>query len=272
MVTVQINPTSVPAETLTEIKSQLISVANQIIDENKSPLVTSLYLQCYDGVSNAAPWDCPHVLLCGQTHIYEELLSLKFRISPAAFFQVNIPATELLYSTVRDWCGLNKDAIILDICCGTGTIGLTIAKSVFKVIGIEMVADAIKDAQFNAELNGVSNCEFLTGKAEDVLYKAIENLPPSHPIIGIVDPPRSGLHPEVIRAIRSCTEMGTLIYVSCNQKSLESDAAALCRSSSKNQPSNPFLPIKAMAVDFFPHTPHLEAIMLFTRTVEITKQ
>jgi len=154
---------------------------------------------------------------------------------------------------------------VLDICCGTGTIGLTMAKSVWKVIGIEMVEDATRDAQFNAELNGVSNCEFIAGKAEDVLHTTIKNIKTTSQIIGIVDPPRSGLHPDTIRAIRSCTLLDTLIYFSCNQNALENDAAALCRSASKNQPTEPFIPVKAVAVDLFPHTNHVELIMLFKR-------
>jgi len=241
------------------------------IKSENEPIVTSFFLQYFSGVSNAAPWDCPYEKLWGEDYVYEHLLGLKFRISPAAFFQVNTTAAAILYSQVGEWCGdISDNTTVLDICCGTGTIGLTLAKRVSKVVGIEMVEDAVKDAIYNANLNGVTNCDFVAGKAEDVLEKTIRSIPRNTHLIGIVDPPRNGLHPSTIRAIRNCAQIDILVYVSCKQSALVEDAAALCRSASNKQTGEPFRPISAIAVDLFPHTPHCELVMLFWRASKVS--
>lgn len=141
-----------------------------------------------------------------------------------------------MYSIIRDWCGeLGENTIALDVCCGTGTIGLTLAKRVKTVIGVEMVTQAVEDARYNATANGVEyyfkiltyirNAEFVAGKAEDVLNKTLETYMTDEntKVIAIVDPPRSGLHNKVIKAIRACKLIDRLIYVSCKQTSFVND-------------------------------------------------
>ncbi|KAL4641022.1 tRNA (uracil(54)-C(5))-methyltransferase B-like [Arapaima gigas] len=103
--------------------------------------------------------DSPYQLLYGKSHIYEEVLGSKFRISADAFFQVNTEAAEVLYHTVRELCLAKEEDTVLDVCCGTGVIGIILSSKVKKVIGIEVIEQAVKDANHNASLNGVLNCE-----------------------------------------------------------------------------------------------------------------
>ncbi|KAL1558554.1 zinc finger CCCH domain-containing protein 24 [Salvia divinorum] len=344
--------------------------------------LTTLVIQDHTGISNAAPSDAPlrYIFLhrggdCGleiaddvaEPRIHDHISNLRFSISPSAFFQVNTLAAERLYSLAGDWADLGPDTLLFDVCCGTGTIGLTLAHRVGMVVGIEMNASAVSDAERNAEANGIKNCRFVCGKAEDVigsLMKEYLSLPEkqdesretsennesevnsseeninsvdgvvgtehssvvnhvnghavngcskdeaklekdsisqssSNPIqqfknvVAIVDPPRVGLHPTVIKVLRTQSRLRRLVYISCNPESLVANAIELCtpspdksekgnnknnrgwrnmsaaglaRHRSKSMPeSEPFKPVKAMAVDLFPHTPHCELVMLLER-------
>ncbi|XP_077995366.1 tRNA (uracil-5-)-methyltransferase homolog A-like [Glandiceps talaboti] len=229
---------------------------------------SSLFLQVQKerlGEKSVHEIDGPCELLLGEPVIHEELLAMKFRISPDAFFQVNTKAAEVLYRTIREWSGVGEKTTVLDICCGTGTIGLTLAKNVKKVIGIEMSQQAIEDAKYNAQQNGVTNVKFLCGKAEDVLHKAIHDIYGCTDVVGILDPPRAGLHPKVIRAIRGCPFLNRLVYVSCSPRSAEANFIDLCRPPSNRMKGEPFKPTNAVPVDLFPHTKLCELIILFER-------
>ncbi|KAH9288297.1 hypothetical protein KI387_032414, partial [Taxus chinensis] len=347
--------------------------------------LTALFVQDHIGISNAAPADAPLFPISlpkvvegrivednykepeGQIHDY--INNLRFRISPTAFFQVNTLAAERLYSLAGDWAGLSPATLLFDVCCGTGTIGLTLANRAGMVVGIEMVVPAVADAQRNAEINGIKNCRFVCAKAEDVmdsLLKEYLDMPAetesdikgdvgdncndeitkecfSQPeeqktnssvpanqknvsadgeceelrnkdntnslgissqtnghsatkkeenvgkqfkdVVAIVDPPRGGLHPTVIKALRTHPRLRRLVYISCNPETLLENAIELCtpsteksekgkgikrgfrhmsnlghaRQRAKSMPmSEAFHPVKAMAVDLFPHTPHCE--------------
>ncbi|KAK1398448.1 Zinc finger CCCH domain-containing protein 24 [Heracleum sosnowskyi] len=357
---------------------------------NTPPLpLTALLIQDHTGISNVAPADAPLRSLPIQNEenetrpevekdvvearIHDYISNLQFCISATAFFQVNTLAAEKLYSLAGDWAGLGPDTLLFDICCGTGTIGLTLAHRVGMVVGIEMNASAVSDAIRNAEINGITNCRFVCSKAEDVLGSLLKeyiNVPQkpdisqvsvinddvtvdekvslaenetdtltenetdtennlimglencedatkcitnegqegdSHQscsaasaksvqhfknVVAIVDPPRVGLHPTVIKALRTHPHLRRLVYISCNPESLVANAIELCtpsvdktekgnknnrgwrnmssaglaRHRAKSMPnSEPFQPIKAMAVDLFPHTPHCELVMLLER-------
>ncbi|XP_055833376.1 zinc finger CCCH domain-containing protein 24 [Solanum dulcamara] len=385
--------------------------------------LTALVVQDHTGISNVAPADAPLRVLpfprgesyseldadnaVAEAKIHDFINGLKFCISPTAFFQVNTLAAEKLYSLAGDWASLGPDTLLFDVCCGTGTIGLTLANRVGMVVGIEMNASAVSDAQRNAEINGIKNCRFICGKAEKVMgsvlkeYLAsplkvdglldikekkkqenttstektdsivnasetddesgigsengksmcidqdttpIENMdstdsatepegktglectndkslsessvdgitesetqlkrssssenlttPVQHfkNVVAIVDPPRAGLHPTVIKLLRTNSRLRRLVYISCNPESLVANAIELCtpspdetekgnnrnnrlwrkmssatlaRHRTKSMPSSePFKPVKAMAVDIFPHTPHCELVMLLER-------
>ncbi|KAF3783140.1 Zinc finger CCCH domain-containing protein 24 [Nymphaea thermarum] len=407
--------------------------------------LTSLVMQDHTGISNAAPVDSPTFALAipkkgniygftepnaSEARIHDYINGLRFSISPTAFFQVNTLAAEKLYSLAGDWARLGPDTLLFDICCGTGTIGLTLAHRVGMVVGIEMNSSAVSDAWRNATINGVKNCHFVCAKAEDVvgsLLKEYVMLPEQHDastrisgsngqgtdangvtvdfvgrsspiletepessidtkrvghvhnpmhhvddvvatenqlirnsylstdrencthdsestepsshncaseevlnftyegassdtglplskndkldhaeplqgnnklnvlqfkdVVAIVDPPRVGLHPSVIKALRTHPSLRRLVYISCNPESLVANAIELCtpainkpekgknrgcwrnmssaglaRQRVKSMPvSEPFQPVKAMAIDLFPHTPHCEMVMLFER-------
>ncbi|XP_074572861.1 zinc finger CCCH domain-containing protein 24 isoform X1 [Curcuma longa] len=375
--------------------------------------LTVIVVQDYQGISNAAPADCPLIPLMVpkvepipsddkhaiEARIHDYISNLCFSISPTAFFQVNTLAAERLYSLAGDWADLNRDTLLFDICCGTGTIGLTLAHRVGMVVGIEMNASAVSDAQRNAMINGIKNCRFVCSKAEDIMgallkeyldvpehngtvygisgishkgngniknsefsaipaqdvdditcktgvegsveekikddsvtsegpdedvnYSSERNCSTDHSdvtrndqvcktlslhictskdkdgacipqfknVVAIVDPPRVGLHPVVIKSLRTHPRIRRLVYISCNPESLVANAIELCtptadepekakgnrgwrkmssaglaRHRTKSMPkSEPFRPVRVMAVDMFPHTPHCETVMLLER-------
>ncbi|KAJ1269789.1 hypothetical protein BS78_06G004200 [Paspalum vaginatum] len=402
--------------------------------------LTTIVVQDHKGISNAAPADCPLIPLLvpmgdqleggteDKTRIHDQISNLKFSISPTAFFQVNTLAAERLYTLAGDWANLNSDTLLFDVCCGTGTIGLTLAHRVGMVVGIEMNESAVSDAHRNALINDIKNCRFVCGKAEDVIgsllteylgspqqhiaaseinseindtsknrdivdcpendgenmdsstqekndgeseqprdtlvdlptcadgeeingnavdsvNKEVDSNPDEYNeaageqnvgetslinddssdttladslehtktcqdgssipnnnvpaasacqyknVVAIVDPPRVGLHPTVIKALRTHPRIRRLVYISCNPDSLVANAIELCTPTSEKQEKNkgnrgwrsmsaaglarqrtksmpnsePFIPKRAMAVDLFPHTPHCEMVMLFER-------
>ncbi|KAJ0084899.1 hypothetical protein Patl1_30710 [Pistacia atlantica] len=347
--------------------------------------LTALVVQDHQGISNVAPADAPLRQLTipksesgtevegtndvVEARIHDCISDLRFCISPTAFFQVNTLAAEKLYSLAGDWADLGPDTLLFDVCCGTGTIGLTLAHRVGMVIGIEMNASAVSDAHRNAEINGIKNCKFVCAKAEDVMGSLLReylNVPQKQDehafesndketatteendssvdnvlhsegssghepengvspsecsesggkepqnqvqksctsedensfvqqfknVVAIVDPPRGGLHPTVIKALRTHPHLRRLVYISCNPETLVANAIELCtpspekvekgnkdnrgwrnmssaglaRHRAKSMPvSEPFQPVKAMAVDLFPHTSHCEMVMLLER-------
>ncbi|XP_025068106.1 tRNA (uracil-5-)-methyltransferase homolog A isoform X2 [Alligator sinensis] len=209
------NPQKLNKEELAELKASLAKYFTE--GTGKDSGVTSLYFVEEGQRKSPNREDLPLDHVAGDKYIYEELLGLKFRISPHAFFQVNTQAAEVLYTAIRDWAQLTQDSTVLDICCGTGTIGLSLAKKVKKVIGIELCQEAVEDAKVNAQINELSNVEFHCGKAEDIVPSLI-NILASQNLITIVDPPRAGLHSKVILAIRRAEHLKKLIYVSCNPR------------------------------------------------------
>lgn len=202
--------------------------------------------------------------LFGEQHLNEKLLGLDFRISPLAFFQSNTKGAEILYSKIGDICNIDKDTILLDICCGTGTIGLTLADKAKLVVGVEIVPEAIEDAKLNSALNGVTNVEWHCGKAEDVLPNILKRFH-DQKVVAIVDPPRAGLHNKVLQNLRQLRNLKNLIYVSCSPELAMQNFVDLARDTSKSYGNQPFVPLKAIAVDMFPHTNHCELILYFTR-------
>jgi tRNA (uracil-5-)-methyltransferase len=176
----------------------------------------SLFVQEYSGNSNPDV-NTPCVLLAGSPTLSETLCGMTFKLSPQSFFQVNTLAAEKLYETVGELAlgrGSALDTTLLDVCCGTGTIGLTLASRVKHVIGVEICEPAVRDARENASANGVENASFIAGPAEQVLPSVTSSA--SGPVLAIVDPPRSGLSMSVIKTLRACKGIQRLVYVSCN--------------------------------------------------------
>ncbi|XP_036382403.1 tRNA (uracil-5-)-methyltransferase homolog A [Megalops cyprinoides] len=262
MAMVFFNPQKLQEEELNALKSSLRQYFTD--GAGKKSGVTSLYFVREGQRTSPNVEDLPCELVAGEEWIHEELLGLKFRISPHSFFQINTLAAEVLYSAVGEWAQLDQDSTVLDVCCGTGTIGISLAKRVKKVIGIELCQEAVEDAKFNAKINGLSNVEFHCGKAEDI-FPSVLNAVVSPHLTAIVDPPRAGLHSKVILAIRRAEHLKRLVYVACNAKAAMNNFIDLCRAPSNRVRGAPFRPVRAMAVDLFPQTVHCEMLLLFER-------
>ena len=200
-------------------------------------------------------------VLYGQNYFYEELLGLRFRISPFSFFQTNSMGAEVLYETVRSFMGETKDKVIFDLYSGTGTIAQILAPVASKVVGVELIEEAVEAAKVNAGLNGLSNCEFLAG---DVL-RVIDELEDKPDVI-VVDPPRDGIHPKALGKIGSSIRAPKIIYISCKPTSLIRDLAVLQEYGYEVR--------RACCVDMFPGTYHVETVVLLSQqkpddTIEI---
>ncbi len=190
-------------------------------------------------------------VLYGQNQITEELLGLKFNISAFSFFQTNSLGAEKLYSVIRDFAGDTKDKTIFDLYSGTGTIAQILAPIAKKVVGIEIVEEAVKKAKENAELNNLKNCEFIAG---DVLKKVDELK--EKPDIIIIDPPRVGIHQKAINKIIDFNPE-VFIYVSCKPTSLKKDLEIFLERGYKVE--------KIQCIDMFGHTPHVETVIKICR-------
>lgn len=190
-------------------------------------------------------------ILYGQDYFYEELLGLKFKISPFSFFQTNSLGAEVLYETARSYVGETKDKVIFDLYSGTGTIAQMLAPVAKKVIGIEIVEEAVEAAKVNAALNNLDNCEFIAG---DVL-KAID-LVKEKPDLIVLDPPRDGIHP---KALLKIIDFGVdrMVYISCKPTSLVRDLEVL--------QGRGYEVVKVVGVDMFPGTGHVETVVLLEK-------
>lgn len=203
-----------------------------------------------DGLADVVKSDETRILF-GQEYIYEELLGLQFKISVFSFFQTNSLGAEVLYSKAREYIGDTKDMTVFDLYSGTGTIAQIIAPVAKKVVGVEIVQEAVEAARVNAELNGLSNCEFIAG---DVL-KVIDEIEDKPDMI-ILDPPRDGIHP---KALKKIIDFGVnrLVYISCKPTSLARDLEVLQECGYRVE--------KACGVDMFPATSHVETVVLMSR-------
>lgn len=228
--------------------------------------LTSLYFQ-ESTMTRCSHQQSPYQLLFGEPHIFEDLLGLKIRISPDAFFQVNTAGAEMLYRTIGELSGVNSESSLLDICCGTGAIGLSLARRASQVHGIELVEQAVEDARWTAAFNGITNCEFHAGRAETILPQLLKS-PKDERLIAVANPARAGLHYRVVQAIRNCRAIRTLVFVSCKPhgESMRNFIELCCPpNSAKKLLGDPFVLREAVPVDLFPHTPHCELVLLFTR-------
>ena len=189
-------------------------------------------------------------VIYGRDHIYEKLNEYKFKISADSFFQTNSYQAQLLYDTVIEFAGFSPTDKVCDLYCGTGTIALYISGMVKSVLGVESVENSVKDAEVNAELNGVKNVEFIAGKVEDMIAELgqFDKL--------IIDPPRAGIHPKALKGIMANSPK-VIVYVSCNPATLARDIAELTQAGYRLE--------RTVAVDMFPHTYHIESVSKLIR-------
>lgn len=204
--------------------------------------------------------------LHGIEGIHESMCGLTFRIQPTAFFQVNTVMAEKLYQLIGHLAHVDESTAVFDVCCGTGTIGLSLAKKAHSVVGIEMNEAAVEDARYNAKLNGISNATFIAGKVEHKIHDAIRQIEGKRKCVVILDPPRAGLPMNVVAAVRGMQAVDRIVYVACEPNNFWKNALGFCRPRSKAFRLEPFKPVKAYGVDLFPHTDHGELAVLLERT------
>ena len=184
---------------------------------------------------------------------------LRFKVGPKSFYQTNTEQAYHLYSVVRDFAfhsplATNHPPLIYDLYTGTGTIANFVARKACKVIGIEYVPEAIEDAKINSELNGIENTLFYAGDMKDILNDDFINKH-GRPDIIITDPPRAGMHPDVVKTILKAAPQ-RIVYVSCNPATQARDLQMM---------DEAYQVVAVQPVDMFPHTPHVENVVLLTK-------
>ena len=219
----------------------------------KFPQITSLlYLdnqKCNDTIG-----DQEILVFKGKDHIYELMEDLKFKVGPKSFYQTNTEQAYHLYSVAREFAGLTGNELVYDLYTGTGTIANFVAKRAKKVIGIEYVPEAIEDAKVNSQLNGIDNTLFFAGDMKDILNdEFIQQY--GRPDVIITDPPRAGMHPDVVKTILRAAPQ-RIVYVSCNPATQARDLQELDAA---------YRVAEVQPVDMFPHTPHVENVVLLTK-------
>lgn len=223
---------------------------------DKFPEITSLmYLdnqKCNDTIG-----DQEILTFRGNDHIFEQMEELKFKVGPKSFYQTNTEQAYHLYSVAREFAALTGDELVYDLYTGTGTIANFVARNARKVIGIEYVPEAIEDAKINSDINGITNTLFFAGDMKDILN---DGFIASHgrPDVIITDPPRAGMHADVVNTILRAAPR-RIVYVSCNPATQARDLAAL---------DADYKVMAVQPVDMFPHTPHVENVVLLERRAE----
>lgn len=193
-------------------------------------------------------------VLFGEGTIIDELCGLKFRISPRSFYQINHIQTTKLYNMAQQYANLTGNEIVLDAYCGTGTIGLTMAKNAKKVIGVEINSEAVSDAKENARINNIKNIEFYNMDAGELMNElAIKK---EKIDIVITDPPRAGCSVNFLKSLVSLSP-SRIVYISCNPETLARDLIFLTKKNYNVQ--------KIQPVDMFPHTNHVESVVCLTK-------
>ena len=217
------------------------------------PQITSL-LWVDNQKCNDTFGDLPVQVFKGNDHIFEVMEDLKFKVGPKSFYQTNTLQAYHLYDVARQFANLNGNEIVYDLYTGTGTIANFVARKAKKVVGVEYVPEAIEDAKLNSELNGIDNTTFYAGDMKDILNDEFiaEN---GQPDVIITDPPRAGMHADVIETIVRANPK-RIVYVSCNPATQARDLIAL---------DNNYEVKAVQPVDMFPHTPHVENVVLLER-------
>ena len=251
MVIFQFHYDHTTAETLAESKEQATGLLQHIADKFLG-ITSLLYLdnqKCNDTIG-----DQDIMVFKGSDHIFELMEDLKFKVGPKSFYQTNTEQAYHLYSVAREFAGLTGNELVYDLYTGTGTIANFVAKKAKKVIGIEYVPEAIEDAKVNSEVNGIENTLFFAGDMKDILTdEFIAEY--GRPDVIITDPPRAGMHPDVVKTILNAAP-DRIVYVSCNPATQARDLQAM---------DAEYKVAEVQPVDMFPHTPHVENVVLLTK-------
>ena len=251
MVIIQFHYDRSSQETGDRSQEQALALLQHIADQ--FPQITSLmYLdnqKCNDTIG-----DQEILVFKGTDHIFELMEDLKFKVGPKSFYQTNTEQAYHLYSVAREFAALTGNEMVYDLYTGTGTIANFVARKARKVIGIEYVPEAIEDAKINSEINGIDNTLFFAGDMKDILT---DDFIAEHgrPDVIITDPPRAGMHPDVVKTILRAAPQ-RIVYVSCNPATQARDLHDL---------DVDYRVMAVQPVDMFPHTPHVENVVLLVR-------
>jgi 23S rRNA (uracil1939-C5)-methyltransferase len=232
-------------------EKEALSLMQHIADKFQS-ISSLMYLdnqKCNDTIG-----DQEILVFKGKDHIFETMEDLKFKVGPKSFYQTNTEQAYHLYSVAREFAGLTGNEMVYDLYTGTGTIANFVARQARQVIGIEYVPEAIEDAKVNSEINGISNTLFYAGDMKDILT---DDFIAEHgrPDVIITDPPRAGMHPDVVKTILNAAPQ-RIVYVSCNPATQARDLQDL---------DTQYKVVEVQPVDMFPHTPHVENVVLLER-------
>ncbi len=234
-----------------EDKANALELLQAIAD--RFPEITSL-LYVDNHKCNDTFGDQEIICFKGTDFIYEEMEELKFKVGPKSFYQTNTDQAYNLYKVARDFAGLTGNELVYDLYTGTGTIANFVSKKAKKVIGIEYVPEAIEDAKVNSQINNIDNTLFFAGDMKDILNKDFINQY-GRPQVIITDPPRAGMHQDVIDTILFASP-DRIVYVSCNPATQARDLQLL---------DTDYKVIKIQPVDMFPHTQHVENVVLLEK-------
>lgn len=232
-------------------EQRAMALMQHIADE--FPQVTSL-LWVNNQKCNDTIYDQDIQVFKGNDHIFETMENLRFKVGPKSFYQTNTDQAYHLYQVARNFAGLTGNELVYDLYTGTGTIANFVAGKARKVIGIEYVPETIEDAKVNSEINGITNTLFYAGDMKDILT---DDFIAEHgrPDVIITDPPRAGMHADVVKTILNAAP-GRIVYVSCNPATQARDLADL---------DALYKVIAVQPVDMFPHTPHVENVVLLEK-------
>ena len=220
------------------------------------PQITSL-MYVINSKRNDSLNDQDPILYKGESYLVEDMDGLKFKIGPKSFYQTNTKQALELYRLAKDFAGLTGKETVYDLYTGTGTIANYVADSAVKVVGIEYVEDAVRDAKINSEINGIKNTYFFAGDMKDILSEGLIKTN-GKPDVIITDPPRAGMHGDVVKTIVSVAP-DRIVYISCNPSTQARDILLL---------SEQYKVLKVQPVDMFPHTHHVENIVLLQKKLQ----
>lgn len=232
-------------------EQRALELMQQVAD--KFPQITSLmYVDNQKG--NDTINDLDLILFKGNDHIFELMEDLKFKVGPKSFYQTNTEQAYHLYCVAREFANLTGDELVYDLYTGTGTIANFVAHKAKKVIGIEYVPEAIEDAKMNSQVNNIENTLFYAGDMKDILTNDFI-AQHGRPDVIITDPPRAGMHPDVVNVILNAAP-NRIVYVSCNPATQARDLQLM---------DDHYKVAAVQPVDMFPHTPHVENVVLLEK-------
>jgi 23S rRNA (uracil1939-C5)-methyltransferase len=233
-----------------DAETDRIDLLNHLLSE--VPSITTL-LYTINPKWNDSIYDLTPQVYSGKGYVIEQLKNKSFIISPKSFFQTNTQQAEKLYETAKDFAGLTGNEVVYDLYCGTGSIGIFVSDLAKKIIGVEVVEDAVEDAKKNAALNNIHHAHFFAG---DVIKICNDDFFKKHgrPDVVITDPPRAGMHEKLIVKLLEM-QSPKIVYVSCNTATQARDISLL---------SEKYDVVRMQPVDMFPHTHHIESVVLLT--------